>query len=226
MTTPRAVLLDIDGTLVDSNYLHVEAWAHAFREVGAPVDTWRIHRLIGMDSALLLEELLGERVAELGERAKEINSAYYLERTDQLRVFDGARELIADLVERGVLVTLATSAPEDEFEILRRLLDVDRLLTASTSSEDVDTAKPEPDIVHAALDRTGAAAADTIFIGDSRWDAVAASRAGVEVVGVLSGGFGADELVEAGAATVVEDVAALRSTLDSGPLARLFVRPA
>src|SRR4051812_44345960 len=108
---PRAVLFDIDGTLVDSNYLHVEAWSHAFRDVGAPVDTWRIHRLIGMDSAMLLEPLLGDRLDELGERAKELNSAYYMDMSDRLRVFDGSRELIADLIDRGVRVTLATSAP-------------------------------------------------------------------------------------------------------------------
>jgi HAD superfamily hydrolase (TIGR01509 family) len=222
MTSPRAVLFDIDGTLVDSNYLHIEAWAQAFGEIGVPVDTWRIHRLIGMDSGMLLDELLGERAGELGDRAKDIKSAHYLGRTDDLRVFDGARELIADLVDRGVRVTLATSAPENEYEILRNLLDVDDLLAAATSSADVDTAKPDPDIVHAALERTGAAAADTIFVGDSRWDAVAATRAGVETVGLLSGGFGAGELTQAGAASVVEDVATLRATLDSGPLARLL----
>src|SRR4051812_45116525 len=97
--SPHAVLFDIDGTLVDSNYLHVEAWARAFGELGVAVDTWRLHRMIGLDSDLLLENVLGDRVADLGEEARRLNSELYLTMTDRLRPFDGARELIRDLVE-------------------------------------------------------------------------------------------------------------------------------
>lgn len=216
------MLFDIDGTLVDSNYLHVEAWAHAFHDVGVDVDAWRIHRMIGLDSQKLLEEVLGDRTDELGDRAKELNKQYYFDVVDRMRPFEGARAVIADLVERGVRVALATSAPDDELKILLKVLDVDDLLTDTTSADDVETAKPEPDVVLAGMAKTKTAPADTILVGDTRWDVIAAKRAGVDCVGVLSGGVSEAELLDAGAIAVVRDVAELRETLGSGPLARLL----
>lgn len=217
-----AALFDIDGTLVDSNYLHVEAWSHAFADVGIEVDQWRIHRMIGMDSALVLDAVLGDRVDELGDRAKELNTRYYTAMEPRLHAFRGARELLADLATRGVTVVLATSAPTDELETLRRILDVEDSLTHVTSSADVETAKPEPDIVQVALEKAGADAADSFLIGDSVWDVTAAGRAGVACIGVLSGGVSAAELREAGAIAVYDDVAQLRDQLDQSPLARLW----
>ena len=208
-STLRAVLFDIDGTLVDSNYLHVDAWVRAFADVGHPVDAWRVHRAIGLDSSKLLEDLLGDEAEELGDRAKEKHTEYYEPLIPRLRRFDGARELIQTLHDAGVRVVLATSAPPEEFEALQKCLDADEFLHAATTADDVETAKPEPDIIGTALERAGVAADEAVMIGDTRWDAEAAGRAGVRSIGVLSGGIGTDELQQAGVAEVFDDVAAI-----------------
>lgn len=214
MTTiarPDAVLFDIDGTLVDSNYLHVHAWADAFAEVGRPVPSWRIHRAIGRDSADLLGELLSEDdAARRGEEAKEIHGRRYAELSDRLRVLPGVHELLDDLDAAGVAVVLATSAPPEELERLRAVLDVERDLTAITDASDVDTAKPAPDIVQVALRRAGTPPDRALFVGDTIWDVAAAARAGVPCIGVRSGGVGTGELTDSGAIAVFDDVAALR----------------
>jgi len=218
-----AVLFDIDGTLVDSNYLHVDAWDRAFADTGRPVDAWRIHRSIGKDGGELLESLLdgSDEVEQYGERAKELHSEYYLQNTSRLRVIGGARELLGELAGRGIAVVLATSAPENELEILRELLDVDDAIFAATSSGDVETAKPEPDIVEVALDRAGVPASRAVMVGDAVWDIEAAARAGVECIGVRSGGFGEQELRDAGAVAVYGDVAELLANLDDSPIGNL-----
>lgn len=216
---PVAVLFDIDGTLVDSNYLHIDAWDHAFVGVGHPVDIWRIHRSIGMDSGKLLERLLGDDAEEHGEAAKEEHSRLYLTTTDRLRPIAGSTELMAELKRRGHAVVLATSAPQDELDILLEVLDVKDSVDAVTSSEDVGTAKPDPDIIKTALKKAGAAAGEAVMVGDSVWDIEAAKRAGVDSIGVLSGGFGREELLAAGAAAVYEDVAELLRELDASPIA-------
>ncbi|WP_394768235.1 HAD family hydrolase [Lacisediminihabitans sp.] len=207
--TTRAVLFDVDGTLVDSNYRHVHAWSQAFALVGRPVDAWRIHAAIGMDSGLLLNELLGEEAAELGPRAQELHGRFYAEASRDLRPLNGARELVKEVARRGHAVVLATSAPEDELATLRDALQVDEFVSLSTSSEDVGTAKPEPDIVRVALTRAGVDACEAVFIGDSRWDVEAAARAGVKCVALRSGGTGALELFNAGAFFVWDDPADL-----------------
>ncbi|AWB85563.1 HAD family hydrolase [Mycetocola zhujimingii] len=218
-TSPSAVLFDIDGTLVDSNYLHVEAWAHAFADVGAEVSSWRIHRAIGLDSQKLLDALLGDQVDELGDRAKELHSQYYKELADRLRPLDGARDLLRELHDRGLRVVLATSAPEDELEILTGKLDIDDAIDATTNADDVETAKPDPSIVEIALKKAGVDAGEAMFVGDSVWDCIAASRAGVRTVGLLSGGFSSAELLSAGAIAVYDDPAALLRELSLSPLA-------
>jgi HAD superfamily hydrolase (TIGR01509 family) len=224
MTYPQsqgAVLFDVDGTLVDSNYLHVEAWGHAFAEVGRPVDGWRIHRSIGMDSEKLLEDLLGADAAELGKRAKQLHSDYYAELQPRLRPFASARELLAELADRGITVVLATSAPEDELAALRDALKVEESITDVTSADDVQTAKPEPDVVQRALEKAGSAADSTFFVGDTVWDVIASARAGIPCLGVLSGGVSEAELRDAGAIEVYRDVAQLLEILDDSPLANL-----
>jgi HAD superfamily hydrolase (TIGR01549 family) len=219
----RAVLFDIDGTLVDSNYLQVQAWSDAFASVGRDVDRWRIHRSIALDAAKLLTALLGDDDAtRLGDRAKAAHAAAYHELTGQLRPFAGARDLVQRLAERGIAVVLATSAPEDELAVLRQVLDVDRWLTAVTSSEDADTAKPEPELIEVALHRADVDAANAILVGDTVWDGRASNRAGVRFVGVRSGGIGEAELRDAGAAEVFDDPAHILRSLDSGPLAELL----
>ena len=207
--TVLAVLFDVDGTLVDSNYLHVDAWQRALAAVGRPVDAWRIHRGIGMDSGGLLADLLGDDADALGERAAEAHSRLYGELADRLRALPGARELIGSLRSRGVAVVLATSAPDEELAVLLRVLGLVEGEVATTNADDVDAAKPHPGIVQVALDRVGTRPEEAVLVGDSVWDMVAAHRAGVAAIGVRSGGVGADELADAGAGEVVDDVHAL-----------------
>jgi HAD superfamily hydrolase (TIGR01509 family) len=221
--SPRtAVLLDIDGTLVESNYLHIDAWDRAFVAVGHPVDVWRIHRAIGMDSGKLLDHLLGEAAAkEIGPAAKEQHADLYLASADRLRLIPGARDLLAALAGLGHAVVLATSAPEVELKELITVLDADAHLTAVTSSADVDTAKPDPDIIKTALAKVPVEPGQAVMVGDSVWDMKAAVRTGVSCIGLLSGGFGAEELLAAGAAVVYDSVADLLENLDSSPVAHL-----
>jgi HAD superfamily hydrolase (TIGR01509 family) len=216
---PGAVLFDIDGTLVDSNFLHVHAWTRAFADAGHPVDAWRTHRAIGMGGPQLLEALLGDDADRVGDQAKQGHTDRYAELTPLLRAFDGARELVQAVSDRGAVVVLATSAPPEELEHLRAVLDLDDTLDAITGDEDVEAAKPEPELVQTALEKAGCSAASSVFVGDSRWDVIAAQRAGVPCVGLLSGGTSAAELTEAGAVAVYDDVAALLADLDASPLA-------
>ncbi|WP_345763091.1 HAD family hydrolase [Diaminobutyricibacter sp. McL0608] len=209
-----AVLFDVDGTVVDSNFLHVDAWQRAFADLGEQVDGWRIHRAIGQDSSRLLHSLVGERDDDWVARAKELHSTYYRELAPRLRAFDHAADLLRVLSDRGARVVLATSAPDDELEILLRVLDAGDAVYATTSATDVDEAKPDPGILKVALDRAGAGPADAVMIGDSTWDIEAAARAHVRSIGVLSGGTGAAELLECGASQVVEDPAALLGQVD------------
>lgn len=204
--TIRAVLFDIDGTLVDSNYRHIDAWQAALEGVGHPVDAWRVHRAIGEDSSGLLADLLGDAADDLGDRAKAEHSRLYAEQADRLRPLPGAQELLASLRSRGIAVVLATSAPEDELRTLLRVLELGDDEIPSTNADDVDEAKPHPGIVEIALDRAGVDSSEALFVGDSVWDMVAAQRAGVAVIGVRSGGVGSEELTDAGAAEVVDDV--------------------
>jgi HAD superfamily hydrolase (TIGR01509 family) len=212
--TLSAVLFDIDGTLIDSNYLHVDAWQRAFADMGEPVDAWRIHRSIGQDSVQLLESLVGDRDEEWTTKAKDLHSQYYKEMTGRLRPFDRARDLLREIAGRGLRVVLATSAPEDELEILLDTLDVGDAIHATTNSDDVATAKPEPGIIEVALERAGVGPSDALFIGDSVWDMTAAARAHVRSAGVLSGGVGPSELLDAGAVAVFDDPADLLDRLD------------
>ncbi|MBJ8337888.1 HAD family hydrolase [Antrihabitans sp. YC3-6] len=220
-TPPRAVLFDIDGTLVDSNYVHIAAWSRAFVEVGVGVASWRVHRSIGMDGSLLIDSLLEGESDDLKERAQDLHSKYYRESSGQLAAFAGARDLVRRVAAGEAVVVLATSAPEDELTTLREVLDVDEHVSAVTSSEDVGTAKPRPDIVAVALEKAGVEADAAVFIGDTIWDAKACVEAGVRFVGVRSGGVSEAELRDAGAAAVYDDVADLLDRLDESPLANI-----
>ena len=219
---PGAVLLDIDGTLVDSNYLHVHAWVEAFIAAGHPVDAWRVHRAIGMGGSQLLAELLGADADRLGERVTEGHTARYAELAPLMRVLPGARELVRALAVRGARVVLATSAAPEELTRLRAVLDLEDVLHDVTSSRDVDLAKPEPDIVHVALRAAGVEADRAVFVGDSVWDAIAAGRAGVPCVALRSGGNGAAELRDAGAVEVYDDPEHLLRDLDRSRLATVL----
>jgi HAD superfamily hydrolase (TIGR01509 family) len=212
------VLLDVDGTLVDSNYLHVDAWVRAFGDVGLTIDSWRVHRVIGMGSSQLVDALAGQDAERVRKAVTDAHSAYYADAADRLRAFTGARELVRALAERGARPVLATSAAPDDLERLRAVLDVDDELHAVTGGGDVEAAKPEPDLVVAALDAAGVSADQAVFVGDTVWDVEASGRAGVPCIAVRSGGIGDAELLRAGAVALYDDVAALLADLDSGPL--------
>jgi HAD superfamily hydrolase (TIGR01509 family) len=225
MTSPSipgnisSVLFDIDGTLVDSNYAHVAAWMYAFHSAGCGVEAWRIHESIGMDSAKLLDRLVGDQSDAVRDQAKDEHSKRYAEMSDLLRAFDGARELLRAISARDVRVVLATSAPQDELKRLRDLLDVEDAIETVTNAEDVETAKPAPDIVQVALEKSGSDASETIFVGDTVWDVRAAADAGVACVAVQSGGIHEQALRDAGAVAVYETIRELRADLEARGLA-------
>ncbi|PZE34460.1 MULTISPECIES: HAD family hydrolase [unclassified Curtobacterium] len=220
-TSTTAVLFDIDGTLADSNYAHIDAWWRAFRAAGESVDAWRIHRAIGMDSSKLLESLLPDASDEVRDTAKQFHTAYYSEHMPQLRLLPGARDLLEAVAGRGHAVVLATSAPQNELDRLLELLDADRWITAVTSGEDVEQAKPDPGIIEVALQKVGVDPERAVMIGDAMWDVEASGRVGVTCIGVMTGGIGGDELRGAGAAAVYDDAAALLEDLDGSPIGSL-----
>jgi len=211
-------VLDVDGTLVDSNYQHALAWYRAFRRVGLTVPVWRIHRRIGIGGDQFVAAVCGDEVErEHGDALRDAHSELYGELIDEVAPLDGARELIEDLKRRGQAVVLASSANEDEVEHYLDLLDARELADAWTTSDDVEQTKPEPDLVVAAVEKVGGGPA--VMVGDSTWDCEAAARAGLETIGLLTGGFSQAELHEAGAAVVFESIADLRDRLDTTPLA-------
>lgn len=204
----KAVLLDVDGTLMDTNYLHVEAWAHALEEVGDPVPRAVIHGRIGKGSDKLLPEFVeGE---EASKKASELHKEYYSELQDRGQPLPGAKEIISSLAERGYGVWLATSAEPEELQHHLEELAAEDKIAGVVSSEDAEESKPSPDIFELALERAGASAGEAVVVGDSVWDIEAANGAGIRAVAVLTGGaFSPAELEEAGAYAVYEDCAEL-----------------
>lgn len=220
-----AVLFDIDGTLVDSNFLHIEAWALAFHDVRIDVPAWRIQRAIGADADELLDQLMPDQPDDVRQRAKALNGEHFSALQSRIQVLPGARELVAELASRSYHVVLATSAPGSELTGLLEELDIDEHVFAVTSAEDVEKAKPEPEIISIALERGEAEPENAVMVGDSVWDVRAATRAGVTSIGVLSGGTGRDDLLAAGAAAVYDDVADLLAHLDEEPALTLLAAP-
>jgi HAD superfamily hydrolase (TIGR01493 family) len=221
MAARPAVLFDVDGTLVDSNYLHVHAWCRAFDEAGIAVESWRIHRSIGMDGDRLIETLSGDADACAQKRAKDLHLRYLKEAAPLLRPLPGARELLQRIRSLGLQVVLASSANEDELSMSRAVLDCDDLVSAATSSVDVDVAKPEPSIIEVALDRAGVDADHAVYVGDAVWDVIASGRAGVPAIGLLSGGISRAELEKAGAQAVFDNPRDLCDHIDSTAVAAL-----
>ncbi|NKZ11250.1 HAD family hydrolase [Mycolicibacterium septicum DSM 44393] len=222
MSRPFAVLFDVDGTLVDTNYLHVHAWVRAFREENVDVDSWRIHRSIGMDGSTLVANLSGDASDAVQQRLKDRHSSLYKDSADLIVRLPGARELLHHLAGNGVQVVLASSAPEDELAITRKVLDSDDAIVAATSSKDVDTAKPDPGIVKVALERAGVSADRAVFVGDAVWDGEAARRAGVPFIGLRSGGVADCEIEKAGAQAVFDDPLELLQHLDGTAIGTLI----
>jgi HAD superfamily hydrolase (TIGR01509 family) len=217
--TRSGVLFDVDGTLVDSNYLHVVAWLRALRATGHDeVLAADLHRGVGMGAELFLERLIGGA----DETATKAHAVEYERLWPELRPFPGAVDLLREVRRRGGETVLATSATEEEVGALRRALDCDDVITAITSSADVEEAKPSPDIFATALSSAGLDADRCVVVGDTVWDAEAATRAGLRCVGVLSGGNSRHDLLAAGMAEVYDDAAALLATFDQSLLASLF----
>jgi HAD superfamily hydrolase (TIGR01509 family) len=215
---PPAAILDIDGTLVDTNYHHAVAWYRAFRRHGVVLPVWRIHRHIGRGGDQLVEALAGRKVeVEKGDDIRSAEGSLYMALIEEVEPMHGARDLIVRLKERGNTVVLASSAKEDEVERYLDLLDARELADGWTTSADVDATKPQPDLVNAAQAKAGTD--DAVLVGDTVWDCKAAERAGVQTISVLSGGFAESELREAGAALVFESVDELLERLDETPLA-------
>jgi HAD superfamily hydrolase (TIGR01509 family) len=212
-------VLDIDGTLVDTNYHHAIAWYRAFRQHEIILPIWLIHRHIGMGGDQLVGALTDERTEE--ERGDDIRAAettLYFQLIDEVQPMKGSRELIEQLKARGHTVVLASSAKQDEVEHYLDLLQARDLTDDWTTSADVESTKPAPDLVSAALEKVGGSADDAVMVGDTTWDVEAAGKVGVPTLAVRTGGFGVDELTEAGAKTVFESVTELCEKLDQTPL--------
>jgi HAD superfamily hydrolase (TIGR01509 family) len=218
--TTFGVLYDVDGTLVDTNYLHVIAWWHAFRSRGHRVSMTDVHRRIGQGAGRLVESLLGEADEDVVKAHTDFYSPFLYETP----VLPGAADLLRATKKAGLSVVLATSASEKEAGMLRQSIDADDVIDALTNSDDVESSKPDPDIVQSALDKAGLDAGRAIFVGDTVWDVEAARRAGLECVAVLSGGISEHELREAGAVEVYRDAADLLGAFDSSPLGELARR--
>jgi HAD superfamily hydrolase (TIGR01509 family) len=213
-------ILDIDGTLVDTNYQHAIGWYRAFRRHGIVLPVWRIHRHLGMGGDQVVAALTDERTEnELGDTIRDTEKEIYSELIEEVEPMEGARQLISDLGGRGHVVVLASSAKEDEVEHYLDLLDARELADAWTTSADVEATKPAPDLVHSAVEKIGGSTDDAMMVGDTPWDVKAAARAGVATLAVLTGGFAIEELRESGASDVFESVAELCAALDRTPLA-------
>ena len=213
----EAALLDVDGTLIDSNYQHALAWYRAFRRHDILLPVWRIHRAIGMGGDQLVPALVGEQVdKEKGDAIRETRDSVYEQLMPEVEALQGAHELIEELDGRGLSVVLASSSPEDELVHYLELLDARELVDAWTTNEDVEATKPAPDLVQAALEKVGTESA--VLVGDTRWDIEAAGKAGIEAIAVVTGGWSEQELRDAGAAAVFESVDELRKRLDETPL--------
>ena len=214
MTT---AILDIDGTLVDTNYHHAVAWFRAFRALDVTLPLYRIHRHIGMGGDQLVAALAGEDLdRDHGDELREREGDLYMELIGEVRPLAGARELLEHLKDRGHAIVLASSAKEHEVEHYLELLGARELADGWTTSADVEQTKPEPDLVAAAVEKAGGGRA--VMLGDSTWDCKAAARAGLETIGVLTGGFSPEELRGAGAACVFERLDDLRAELGATPL--------
>jgi HAD superfamily hydrolase (TIGR01509 family) len=204
----RFVVLDVDGTLMDTNYLHTEAWARAFEEVGHRIPRARLHKQIGKGSSLLIREFVEDEETE--ERINELHSEIYAELQEYGHPLPGAKELISSLRERGYEVWFVTSAKDEELEHHMQELEAEGRISGVVNSSAVENPKPAPDIFELALQKAGASPDETVAVGDAVWDVEAAAAAGIRTVAVLTGGaFSRQELEEAGAVAVYEDCAEL-----------------
>jgi HAD superfamily hydrolase (TIGR01509 family) len=208
----KVVVLDVDGTLMDTNYLHTEAWARAFEEAGRRVPRVKLHKEIGKGAGLLISEFVEDE--ETGEKIQDLHSEFYGELQEYGHPLPGAKELISTLIENGYGVWFVTSAEDEELEHHMTELEAEGAIHGVVNSSAVENPKPAPDIFEVALEKAGATPDETVAVGDAVWDVESAKAAGIRTVAVLTGGaFSRQELEEAGAAEVFRDCAAL---LESG----------
>lgn len=207
------VVLDIDGTLLDSNYHHTVAWVRAFARLGHDVPAWLVHRQVGQGGDRLVAAVAGDQVEEAdGDAVRAAWEEEFDAIMEETTLFPGARDLVVALDERGFRVVLASSAIPRHARHAVRLLDADEHVDAATTAEDAEETKPDPELLDVAVDRVDGDA--SVLVGDSVWDVEAANRRGIPTLGVLTGGYGREELTAAGARTVVRDVAELLERLD------------
>ena len=227
MATLRAAVLDVDGTLLDSNYHHTLAWGRAFAAVDGGVPLWRIHRHIGMGGDRLVAAVAGEDMEErLGDQVRARWEKEYDSLMEETKLFAGARGLLVRLRRAGLMVALASSSIPRHAQHAFDLLDAEDLADLTTTSGDVEQSKPDPELVRKVLDDVGTAAA--CMIGDSVWDVHSASAAGIPTIGLCTGGYGHQELITAGAVCVYDDLLHLTSELDQALrlCERYLLRPA
>ncbi|MBJ7456278.1 MAG: HAD family hydrolase [Thermoleophilia bacterium] len=212
-----AAIVDIDGTLVDSNYQHALAWFRALRRHGVTHEVWRLHRLIGMGGDHVVEEVAGAEIEErLGDEIRAAEQEAFGEMIEEVTALPRATELLRALAAGGRRVVLATSAQQWQVDHYLELLDARDIVHGWTTADDVEASKPEPDLVRAAIAEAGGGPA--VMVGDSTWDCISAARAGIPTVSVLTGGFSREELVEAGAIAVYDSLDALIDGLAETPL--------
>jgi HAD superfamily hydrolase (TIGR01549 family) len=221
MAEARIAVLDVDGTLVDTNYQHALAWYRAFRSLGETYPIWRIHRLIGMGGDRLVAAVGGDDVEQrIGEQARDRWVDEFDRLIDEIAPLPGARDFVAALAERGHRVVLASSGKPQHVDHFLDLLDVRDLSQAWTASEDVESTKPAPDLLQVALKKIGEPVdTPSVVVGDSVYDVEAAKNAGMPAIVVRSGGFGDDELRDAGAVAIYDTPADLTAALDDTDLA-------
>jgi HAD superfamily hydrolase (TIGR01549 family) len=214
----RAALLDLDGTLVDANYQHAFAWYRALRRFDIVVPMWRVHRHIGMGGDQIVRAIAGADVEErLGDELRAASREEFKPLRDECPPLAGARELIEELKGRGLRVVLASSSNEDDLDYFLDRLGARELVDGWTTKDDVERSKPQPDVVHAALEKAGTDQA--VMLGDSRWDIEAAANAGLPTVCVITGGWSEQELRDHGAVGVFDSLLELRRHLDETPFA-------
>jgi HAD superfamily hydrolase (TIGR01493 family) len=211
------VIFDVDGTLLDTNYLHVAAWWEAFAERGHDARCADIHQALGMGSAELVERVLGRPDPSVSAA----HSRHYAPYLGRIRPLPGAADLLRATAGLGLDVVLATSAKDDEVDFMMAALGGRGMVSTVVSSGDVDQAKPDPGIVRKALDEAGIDAERAVMVGDAVWDVLAAERAGIRCIGLLCGGIAGEQLRSAGAAEVYSDPAALLGGLHASQIGRL-----
>ena len=219
----RGVLFDVDGTLIDSSYIHTVSWWGAFRQQGYDIPMASIHRHVGMGGDRLVDSLLpGGRDRALDPEILASHGALYASHWPSLRAFDGVKDLLARCHAGGLAVALASSARRKDLQVMKSILDAEAFIDAATSANDAKNSKPAPDILVAALEAINVQAADAIYIGDAVWDMQAAAALEIPAIGVTCGGVSAGELRNAGAVEVYEGPRDLLRNLPSSALGRLL----